>query len=165
MSKSSQLKTKIKNYRIGKYGLKDLKPLAEPLSRVRKEIETRVDDILLDLEHKGFKLQDPQDVIQSIGRKVLERAENVRVQLARQSKRPAWLKDVTVFANQSSESASELVKEFAEKVRLSTKTVTSPRKKSARAVATVGKKTATSKSKSSGKSKSAKSKKSVSTNV
>jgi hypothetical protein len=56
-----------------------------------------LDQVLLGLSHNKQKLLDsPQDIIQSIGRRVLERAEQIRSQLAEQPLSPSWLKEVTL---------------------------------------------------------------------
>jgi hypothetical protein len=56
-----------------------------------------LDQILLGLQHNKLKLIDtPQDIIHSVGRKVLERAEAIRAQLAEQPLSPSWLKDVNL---------------------------------------------------------------------
>lgn len=56
-----------------------------------------LDQVLLGLKHKGLdprELKD-SDLVQSVGRKVLERAEKVREQVANQPYSPAWLKDIS----------------------------------------------------------------------
>lgn len=59
-----------------------------------------LDQILLGLEHKGYNLKEPQDLIQTVGRKVLERAseiaEDVRSQVAAKPYSPTWLKDLKI---------------------------------------------------------------------
>ncbi len=61
-----------------------------------------VDDVLLGLEHKGYNVKHPQDLIQTVGRRVLERAseiaEDVRAQVAAQPYSPEWLKNVADVA-------------------------------------------------------------------
>jgi len=61
-----------------------------------------LDQVLLGLEHRGFKvkenqdLQDIQVMAQKVGQKVLERAEAIRAQIATSPFSPAWLKDVKI---------------------------------------------------------------------
>jgi hypothetical protein len=70
------------------------------ISTARKSI----DDVLLGLEHKGYNVKEPQDLIQTVGRRVLERAsviayeiaEDVRSQVAAKSYSPEWLKNVSI---------------------------------------------------------------------
>lgn len=66
-----------------------------------------LDQVLLGLEHKGYNIKEPQDLIQTVGRKVLERAneianevakaaEDVRSQVAAKPYSPAWVKDLKI---------------------------------------------------------------------
>ncbi len=66
-----------------------------------------LDQVLLGLEHKGYNLKEPQDLIQTVGRKVLERAneianevakaaEDVRSQVAAKPYSPTWVKDLKI---------------------------------------------------------------------
>ncbi len=68
----------------------------EKITTARKSI----DDVLLGLEHKGYNLKEPQDLIQTVGRRVLERAteiaEDVRSQVAAKPYSPTWLKELKI---------------------------------------------------------------------
>ena len=68
----------------------------EKITTARKSL----DDVLLGLEHKGYNLKEPQDLIQTVGRRVLERAseiaEDVRSQVAAKPYSPTWLKDLKI---------------------------------------------------------------------
>ena len=68
----------------------------ERISTARKSL----DDVLLGLEHKGYNVKEPQDLIQTVGRRVLERAseiaEDVRSQVAAKPYSPEWLKNVSI---------------------------------------------------------------------
>ena len=55
-----------------------------------------LDQVLIGLEHRGFNLKESQDIAQRVGRKVLERAEAVRAQIAASPLSPAWLREVTL---------------------------------------------------------------------
>jgi len=59
-----------------------------------------LDDVLLGLEHKGYNVKEPQDLIHTVGRRVLERAseiaEDVRSQVAAKPYSPEWLKNVSI---------------------------------------------------------------------
>jgi hypothetical protein len=74
-----------------------------------------LDQVLLGLEHRGFKVKDSQDLqdiqvmAQKVGQKVLERAEAIRAQIATSPFSPAWLKDVKIptTSEKSSENAAE----------------------------------------------------------
>ena len=73
-----------------------------------------LDEALLDLQHRALELKkDPQDVIQKVGFKVLERAEAVRAQIADKSYSPAWLKDISLTPKAAAESAEESSEERA----------------------------------------------------
>ncbi len=53
-----------------------------------------LDQVLLNLEHRGLSIKESQDLAIKVGRKVLERAESIRAQIAENPLSPAWLKDV-----------------------------------------------------------------------
>lgn len=56
-----------------------------------------LDQFLLGLQHKKIAcLIDPQDLVQSLGRKILERADAIRAQLAEKPISPSWLRDVSL---------------------------------------------------------------------
>lgn len=55
-----------------------------------------LDQILLGLGHKKLEAFDPQDLIQRVGRSVLHRAEQMRLQIADTPFSPTWLKEVTL---------------------------------------------------------------------
>ena len=54
-----------------------------------------LDQVLLNLEHRGLKIKESQDLINQLGQAVLTRAEGVRSQLSQNPLTPAWLKDLT----------------------------------------------------------------------
>jgi hypothetical protein len=66
------------------------------ISTARKSL----DDVLLGLEHKGYNVKEPQDLIQTVGRRVLSRAsaiaEDVRSQVAAKSYSPTWVRDIKI---------------------------------------------------------------------
>ncbi len=68
----------------------------ERITTARKSL----DDVLLGLEHKGYNVKEPQDLVQTVGRRVLERAseiaEDVRSQVAAKPYSPEWLKNVSI---------------------------------------------------------------------
>jgi hypothetical protein len=55
-----------------------------------------IDQVLLNLEHRGVNFKESQDLAVKVGRKVLERAEAIREQIAANPLSPAWLKDVSL---------------------------------------------------------------------
>ena len=55
-----------------------------------------LDQVLLGLQHRGLNLEESRDLVQQVGRRVLERAEEIRKQLALSPLSPAWLKDVSL---------------------------------------------------------------------
>lgn len=66
----------------------------------REKAKKSIDDVLLGLEHKGYDVKGTQDLIQTVGRRVLERAsdiaEDVRSQVAAKPYSPEWLKNVSI---------------------------------------------------------------------
>ncbi len=86
---------------------------------VAQSAKEGLDQVLLGLEHRGINLKDSQekaqDFAQKVGRKVLERAEEIRAQIAENPLSPAWLKDVSLtpthpphFADAEAEAAHAL---------------------------------------------------------
>jgi alpha-galactosidase/6-phospho-beta-glucosidase family protein len=55
-----------------------------------------LDQVLLNLEHRGLSIKESQDLAIKVGKKVLERAEAIRSQLAENSLSPQWLKEVRI---------------------------------------------------------------------
>ena len=68
--------------------------------KARETAKKSIDDVLLGLEHKGYDVKGTQDLIQTVGRRVLARAsdiaEDVRSQVAAKPYSPEWLKNVTI---------------------------------------------------------------------
>ena len=58
-----------------------------------------LDQILLNLEHRGVNIKDKQDIIQRMGQTVLDRAEKIRSQIAEHPSlekfAPSWMKEST----------------------------------------------------------------------
>lgn len=73
-----------------------------------------IDDVLLGLEHKGYNVKAPQDLIHNVGRRVLERASDiageVRSQVAAKPYSPEWLKNATNVAVTQVQKRSEKMK-------------------------------------------------------
>jgi hypothetical protein len=70
-------------------------------SKIEKKFEASLDQVLLGLQHRGLNLKDfsfkeSQDVVQKVGRRVLQRADEIRAQLAGRTYSPSWLKDVSL---------------------------------------------------------------------
>lgn len=55
-----------------------------------------IDQVLLNLEHRGLNVKDSQDLAVKVGRRVLERAEAIRAQIAANPLSPSWIKDVSL---------------------------------------------------------------------
>jgi len=69
----------------------------------KQTAKQQLDQVLLGLQHKGLsvrdsqdKMQDMQDMIQRLGRGVLERAETIRSQIASAPLAPAWLRQLSL---------------------------------------------------------------------
>lgn len=81
-------------------------PTATRAQAAAEKAKKSLDDVLLGLEHKGINVKAPQDLIQTVGRRVLERASEiasglssgVRSQVAAKPYSPDWLKNVTDVA-------------------------------------------------------------------
>jgi hypothetical protein len=77
-------------------------PAATRAQAAAEAAKKSIDDVLLGLEHKGYNVKAPQDLIHTVGRRVLERAsgiaEDVRSQVAAQPYSPEWLKTATSAA-------------------------------------------------------------------
>lgn len=58
-----------------------------------------LDEVLLNLEHRGVKVKESQDLAVKVGRLVLERAEKIRAQIAANPLSPNWIKDVSLTPN------------------------------------------------------------------
>jgi len=56
--------------------------------------KSSLDQVLLGLEHRGLNIKESQDLAIRVGRKVLERAEAIRAQIAENPLSPSWLKEV-----------------------------------------------------------------------
>lgn len=56
--------------------------------------KSSLDQVLLNLEHRGLNIKESQDLAIKVGRKVLERAEAIRAQIAENPLSPSWLKEV-----------------------------------------------------------------------
>lgn len=56
--------------------------------------KSSLDQVLLGLEHRGLNIKESQDLALKVGRKVLERAEAIRAQIAENPLTPSWLKEV-----------------------------------------------------------------------
>ncbi len=55
-----------------------------------------LDQVLVNLEHSsGLKFKDSSDMAQKIGRKVLERADEIRAQISKNQYAPQWVKTVS----------------------------------------------------------------------
>lgn len=64
---------------------------------IGESISETIDQALLDLQHKALDLKSqPQDLIQKVGQRVLERAERIRAQVAETPYSPTWLKDLSL---------------------------------------------------------------------
>lgn len=62
-----------------------------------KRVKETLDQALLDLQHKAVDLKSrPEDLIQKVGQRVLERAERIRQQVAETPYSPGWLKDFSL---------------------------------------------------------------------
>lgn len=62
-----------------------------------KNAKETLDQALLDLQHKAVDLRaQPQDLIQKVGQRVLERAEQIRAQVAETPYSPSWLRDISL---------------------------------------------------------------------
>ncbi len=85
---------------IGKAAELANSPAASRAQAAAEAAKKSIDDVLLGLEHKGYNVKAPQDLIQTVGRRVLERAsdiaEDVRSQVAAKPFSPEWLKNVTI---------------------------------------------------------------------
>ncbi|HVK61836.1 MAG TPA: hypothetical protein VM432_09815 [Bdellovibrionales bacterium] len=82
-------------------------------AKIEKTFEDKLDQVLLGLQHRGLNLKDfnfkeSQDVVQKVGRRVLERAEMIRQQVAERPYSPAWLKDITLTPKKTTEQEPEL---------------------------------------------------------
>ncbi|MES2854828.1 MAG: hypothetical protein V4692_03140 [Bdellovibrionota bacterium] len=75
------------------------------ITKIEKKVENSIDQVLLGLQHRGLNLKEfnfkesqdaAQNIAQKVGRKVLERADEIRAQLAEQPYSPSWLKDVSL---------------------------------------------------------------------
>ena len=86
------------------FGLKLGGKLGESFGQTAKSAATTamstakfgLDQVLLGLQHRGLNLEESRDLVQQVGRRVLERAEEIRKQLALSPLSPAWLKDVSL---------------------------------------------------------------------
>lgn len=62
--------------------------------------KTGIDQILLNLEHRGLNLKDKQEIIHRVSQTVLDRAEKIRSQIAENSPlgayAPSWMKEPLV---------------------------------------------------------------------
>jgi hypothetical protein len=84
--------------------------LARSAQAAASHAKDGLDQLLLGLNHKGLtRFRDTDDVIQQVGRGVLERAEAVRSQLEDRSLSPSWLKGVS-FRQPSSAGQEEDLK-------------------------------------------------------
>ncbi|MES2963848.1 MAG: hypothetical protein V4760_08150 [Bdellovibrionota bacterium] len=65
--------------------------------RTANHAKETLDQALLDLQHKAVDLKaQPQDLIQKVGQRVLERAERIRAQVAETPYSPSWLRDLSL---------------------------------------------------------------------
>jgi hypothetical protein len=64
-----------------------------------EKLESNFDQVLLQLEHRGLKIKESQDLIQRMGKTVLDRAEVIRSQIAANHLTPNWLKEMSVINN------------------------------------------------------------------
>ena len=67
------------------------------LNTQAKSAKKGLDQVLVNLEHRGLKIKESQEIIQRMGKKVLDRAEDIRSQIATNAKTPAWLKDMSLI--------------------------------------------------------------------
>lgn len=80
-------------------------PQVERATKEAKRAKKTLDQALLDLQHKAIDLKSqPQDLIQKVGQRVLERAERIRSQVAETPYSPSWLKDLSLTPRSSDES-------------------------------------------------------------
>lgn len=109
---SEQISQKM-NTRLGKKVSARLNESAETLvqtAHVAAETAKHgIDQVLIGLEHRGINLKESQDLAQKVGRKVLERAEAIRSQLAGTPFSPSWLKDVSLAPKAAAPSAQAAV--------------------------------------------------------
>lgn len=72
--------------------------------------KTSLDQVLLNLEHRGLNIKDKQEVILRVGQTVLDRAEKIRAQLTENSPlgafAPAWMKEPLVKVDVDSATAT-----------------------------------------------------------
>ena len=63
----------------------------------KQTAKTSLDQILLNLEHRGLNLKDSQDILQKVSQTVLDRAERIRSQITEHPSiggyAPSWLKE------------------------------------------------------------------------
>ena len=71
--------------------------LSKKLRTQIEKIESSFDQVLLQLEHRGLKIKESQDLIQRMGKTVLDRAEVIRSQIAANALTPTWLKQMSVI--------------------------------------------------------------------
>jgi hypothetical protein len=68
---------------------------AERVQNAADAAKQSLDHMLIGLEHRGITFKEPTDMAQKIGRKVLERAGEIRAQIASNPFTPSWLKNVS----------------------------------------------------------------------
>ena len=73
--------------------------LSKKLRANFEKLESNFDQVLLQLEHRGLKIKESQDLIQRMGKTVLDRAEVIRSQIAANHLTPNWLKQMSVINN------------------------------------------------------------------
>lgn len=75
-------------------------PLTAKAANAAEAAKQSLDQVLLGLEHKlenqGVDVQQKKDLIYAVGKKVLERAEVIRGQVATNSMAPSWIKDINL---------------------------------------------------------------------
>lgn len=99
----SQLKTNKLANRLNEQAQEAVQKAAQATAQMASNLATTfsteaakhsLDQVLLNLEHRGLSFKDSQDLAIKVGRKVLERAEAVRLQIAENPLSPAWLREV-----------------------------------------------------------------------
>jgi hypothetical protein len=79
----------------------------EKVEQISSTAKAGLDQLLHNLEEKGLKIKDSQDFLQKIGQSVLERAEEIREQVAQNPLAPSWIKDVTLSNAHSHSNGAE----------------------------------------------------------
>lgn len=74
--------------------------IADKVTNVADTAKTSLDQVLLNLEHRGLNFKDKQEIIHRVGQTVLDRAEKIRAQITENTPlgafAPAWMKESLV---------------------------------------------------------------------